>query len=412
MGNREHGVQDPPATARGMKVRAQRAVGSAANGKPQPDSGYRESIAAPYRNGAGAPLRRAGEPPPRKPRKRVIFPLGILLGLLLGVGVAYFSTPTGKAGWKVMHQMITPKKDLTAVFHANQTRVLLLGLDQVPGRRGEAPDHRSDSILVAGTDFNTRQIRVVSIPRDSWVPHYLNGEKIQENQKLGHAYAEGGVQCTKETVEQLLGVPIDYYVTINFEGFKKVIDAIGGIDINVDKKMDYDDNWGNLHIHLKPGLQHMDGETAMGFARYRHDLTGDIGRMARQQLVLKTMLEKMKSPALLPRLPQLFQIFKQNVETNMSMDQLLALAQNMDKYSSDGMQTMTVENYGPYDGPAYPWGRYSFEGRSMAQYLTPQGIDAAREFLTNLEPPPPPEPPLDEQDKGWTEGGSKTHDTK
>jgi LCP family protein required for cell wall assembly len=396
MGEREKGVADSVRAEPGMKVRAQRAVG---NSRP---ADYRDSIAVPYATTGNGVVRRA-DPPRRKPRKRILFPLAVLIGLAVGVGVAWFSTPTGRAGWKVMHQLVTPKKELTEVFHTTQTHVLLLGLDHVPGRKGEAPDHRSDSIIVAGTDFNTHQIRLVSIPRDSWVPHYLNGEMIDAHQKLGHTYAEGGVQCTKETVEQLLGVPIDHYVTINFDGFQKVIDAIGGIDINVDEKMDYDDNWGHLHIHLQPGLQHMDGETAMGYARFRHDLTGDIGRMSRQQIVLKTMLEKMRDPSNLPRLPQLFQIFQQNVDTDLSMDQLLALAQNMDKYSGDGMQTMTVENYGPYDGAAYPWGRHSFEGNSMAQYLTPQGIEAARMFLTDLNPPPPPEPALDEQDKGWSD---------
>jgi hypothetical protein len=89
----------------------------------------------------------------------------------------------------------------------------------------------------------------------------------------------------------------------------------------------------------------------------------------------------------------------------MSMDQLLALAQNMDEYSGDGMQSMTVENYGPYDGAPYIWGRYSFEGRSMAQYLPPEGLTAAHDFLEDLTPPPPPEPPLDEQDKGWEQKG-------
>jgi polyisoprenyl-teichoic acid--peptidoglycan teichoic acid transferase len=397
MGERDRGVEDQPQAGRGMRVRAHRPVGNGSNGA------HRDSIAQPYETyGSGVVRRASSERPRRKPRKRILFPLAFLLGILLTVGVLYFTSPSGRAGWKVMHQLVTPKKDLREVFHANQTHVLLLGLDHVlEGKRDVS--HRADSILVAGTDFTTHQIRVVSLPRDSWVPHYLNGERIREADKLGHTYIEGGVQCTKETVEQLLGVPIQYYVSINFVGFQKVIDAIGGIEIDVEKRMKYDDNWGNLHIDLKPGPQHMDGKTAMGYARFRSDLTGDIGRMTRQQIVLKRMLEKMKSPTNLPRLPKLFEIFKQHVDTNMSMDQLLALAQNMEKYSGEGMQTMTVENYGPYDGAAYPWGRHSHEGRNMAQFLTPQGIEAARIFLTELDPPPPPEPVLDEQDKGWTE---------
>jgi len=229
MGERESGVKDSARVERGMKVRAQRPVGTARNGSAQ----YRESLSEPYVAPSSGVVRRGGDPPPRRPRKRILFPLGIILGILVGVAFAYFTTPAGKAGWRVMHQLVTPRKELTEVFHTNQVHVLMLGLDHVPGRKGEAPDHRSDSIIVAGTDFTTHEIRLVSIPRDSWVPHYLNGQMIEAHQKLGHTYAEGGVQCTKETVEQLIGVPIDYYVTINFDGFQKVIDAIGGIDVNV-----------------------------------------------------------------------------------------------------------------------------------------------------------------------------------
>jgi polyisoprenyl-teichoic acid--peptidoglycan teichoic acid transferase len=396
MGDREHGVQDPARPGGAARVSTNGANGS-----------HRESFRTPYERSSG--VVRGASPPRRRKRpfKRILFPLAALLGLLVGPAIGYFNTPHGQANWKVMHQLVTPQRDLTEVFHAEQAYVLLLGLDHVlEGKRDVS--HRADSILVASTDFTSKQIRLVSLPRDSWVPHYLNGELIREHDKLGHTYIEGGVQCTEETVEQLLGVPIQYYVTINFVGFQKIIDAIGGIEIDVEKRMKYNDNWGDLHINLKKGPQLLNGEQAMGYARFRSDLTGDIGRMGRQQKVLRAMLEKMNSPAMLPKLPQLFEIFKQNVDTNMSMDQLLALAQNMDEYSGDGMQTMTVENYGPFDGEAYVWGRHSHEGRNMAQYLPPTGIEAAREFLTNLEPPPPPEPPLDEQDAGWTDGQNET----
>jgi LCP family protein required for cell wall assembly len=376
-----------------------------------PGESYRDSFREPYRAAGSRAVHRSE--PQRGPRRRFFWPLAIILGLGLGAAAAYFTTPHGRELLKVSGQVFTPQKSLAEVFHADRVNVLLLGLDHVvEGKRDVS--HRADSILVASTDFETKQIRLVSIPRDSWIPHYKDGELIREADKLGHTYIEGGVQCTKETVEQLLGVPIQYYVTINFNGFKKVIDAIGGIEVDVEKRMWYEDKWGGLTIDLQPGLQHLNGEQAMGYARFRKDLTGDVGRMGRQQIVLKKMLEKMKSPANLPRLPKLFAIFKENVETNMSMDQLLALAQNMDDYSGDGMQTMTIENYGPYDGPAYLWGRHSHQGNNMAQYLPPTGIDAAREFLNDLDPPVVEDEaaPLDERDKGWAEEGQEEGDTQ
>src|SRR5688572_16339498 len=123
MGERDKGVADQPQAGRGMRVRAQRPVGNGSNGN------HRDSIAQPYESyGSGVVRRGSGDPPrKRKPRKRILFPLAFLLGILLTIGVLYFTSPSGKAGWKVMHQLVTPKKDLRQVFHANQTHVLLLG---------------------------------------------------------------------------------------------------------------------------------------------------------------------------------------------------------------------------------------------------------------------------------------------
>lgn len=404
MASRDNRLPEPPlASGRGSTAYPP------SNGKLRygPGEDYRSSFSQPYRGPEEPRLRR--EPPRRRPpwysRKRVMFPLAFLLGLVVVPLGIWFSTPHGQEMLRVTQRIVTPNRiTLQQAFMGDsQVRVLLLGVDNVREGRSET-SHRSDSILLASTDFDTKQIRVLSLPRDSWIPHYLQGRCIREADKLGHTFIEGGVECTKETVERLLDVPIEYYVTINFEGFQQVIDALGGIEINVEKRMRYTDNWGNLHIKLDPGLQRLNGEQAMGYARFRSDMLGDIARMSRQQEVLRAILTEMKKPENRLRLPALFRIFRENVDTNMSMDQLLALAQNMDKFEGEGMQTMTIENYGPFDGAAYLWGRDSHQGRNMAQYLPPTGIAAAREFLLDLEPPPPPEPELDEQDQGWTDG--------
>jgi LCP family protein required for cell wall assembly len=406
-----------------------------------PGDPYRDSFKQAYRGSSSLPG--PGMVPPRRRRpwyakKRIMFPLAFILGVGLMLGAMWYFTPivdpsTGARSFRGEHflnlvpQVVRPGHvNLKTAFGGQQqVRVLLVGLDHVPVWGTNLATHRSDSMLVASTDFETKQVRLLSIPRDGWVNHYDQGEE-QGYDKLGHTYAlgqeehpddpEGGVKRTKETIERLIELPIDYYVVIDFKGFEKVIDALGGLEVDVEKRMYYNDNGANLHIDLQPGLQHLDGYQAMGYARFRKDALGDIGRMARQQKILKLILEKMQRPENLPRLPLLFGIFQEHVQTNMQPDQLMALARNLKDFDSGHMQTMTIENYGSHDGANYdPMPR---AGRNMgAQYIPDSGKLVAREFLLDLAPPQPEgvdlngdgvideseaAQPADDADKAWT----------
>jgi polyisoprenyl-teichoic acid--peptidoglycan teichoic acid transferase len=145
--------------------------------------------------------------------------------------------------------------------------------------------------------------------------------------KINGAYATGGVARAEATVSAFLDdLPIDKYVVLKIDATKKLVDAVGGVDINVEKDMDYDDNWGHLHIHLKKGLQHLNGEDAVGYIRFRHDRDGDFGRIRRQQQLLHTVVEQMKTPAGVLELPRVEDAVKQSVMTNLSNEQIGALA--------------------------------------------------------------------------------------
>ena len=124
---------------------------------------------------------------------------------------------------------------------------------------------------------------------------------------------------------------MDHYIIVNTKAFPKLIDAIGGVDINVEKRMHYEDPWddnGGLVIDLYPGEQHMDGEKAIQYVRYR-DGEGDIGRIGRQQKFMKAVLEKLVSPAILPKLPEIVKTCSSVLKTDMSVTELLDFAQQM-----------------------------------------------------------------------------------
>ncbi|MBQ2245927.1 MAG: LCP family protein, partial [Selenomonadales bacterium] len=200
----------------------------------------------------------------------------------------------------------------------DKVNIMVLGVD----RRNEDIG-RSDTLFIVTADPDTKQLSMLSVPRDTRVliPGY-------GYDKINHAYSLGGHKLTEKSVERLLNMPIDHYVLIDFKAFYKIIDALGGVDIYVDKRMYYEDPWddnGGLVIDIQPGLQHMDGETAIQYVRYR-DSEGDIGRVARQQKFLKAVMDRVASPSILTRIPTIIYEISSAVETDLSMGQMFSLA--------------------------------------------------------------------------------------
>lgn len=152
--------------------------------------------------------------------------------------------------------------------------ILVAGVDQRAGDVG-----RTDSIHMLRIYNNSGYAGIFSIPRDSYV--FIGDTKHQD--KINSAYALGGTDRLVRTVENFLGVPMDDHIVVNLNAFIKVVDDFGGIDLDVEKRMKYNDRRGNLHIDLQPGQQHLNGVQAMGYVRFRHDRTGDFGRIFRQQ---------------------------------------------------------------------------------------------------------------------------------
>ena len=209
---------------------------------------------------------------------------------------------------------------------SSKVNILLLGTDEglLPG--GIRVQSRTDTMMLVSFDPNTHEVNVLSLPRDSRVtiPGRANLDKIN----AAHAY--GGIQLAVDTVQALLDVPIHYYVRIDHAGFRRVINAIGGVDYYVEFDMDYEDPYQDLYIHLKQGQQKLDGDKAEQYVRYRGD-GSDISRIKRQQKFVIATLKTVLKPSNLLRINQLIDIARQSVKTNIDAADILRYLPFIDK---------------------------------------------------------------------------------
>jgi LCP family protein required for cell wall assembly len=216
--------------------------------------------------------------------------------------------------------------------------VLVLGLDQ-PDKLFPNKGRRSDTMLLAHVDLVTKTVTGVSIPRDTRVKLTERGPWT----KINAAYTEGGVQGASDIVTGITGVMPDYYVVVDTASTKHLVDLVGGVVVTVDKRMKYNDNWQDLHIDLQPGRQTLDGDQAVGYVRFRHDATGDIARMKRQQMFIAALARRLVAPANLPKLPWIVAELRRQVDTNMRDDDLLFLAREMKDIPSSHLAFQSLD---------------------------------------------------------------------
>ena len=198
---------------------------------------------------------------------------------------------------------------------------LLFGMDSGYGN--------TDTIMVATFDVPNKTIGLMSIPRDTIVTQ----EYQAWNNKVNAAYSRGGEEALEAELEELLGIPIDYYVKIRLSAFRRLVNAVGGVWYNVPFDMNYDDPTQDLHIHLQKGYQLLNGEQAMGLVRYRqnnsHSGYGDVGRVETQQEFMIAMLSQVLENATISTLPDLLDVFLNYVETNASTNDMLYFAKSV-----------------------------------------------------------------------------------
>ncbi len=263
---------------------------------------------------------------------RVLFTI-LLIGVLLSGGVyAYLSSFDNNAiDLKKSGANKGNKND--ALSSDGSVNFLVMGLDLGSGDENDKYDpKRTDTIMLVHYNGKEKKYDIISIPRDTKVT--IDGQE----QKINAAHAIGGVQYLVDSVEELFNTTIDYYVKVNTIGFRKFIDALGGVDVVIERNMYYDDPTQDLHIYFEASKepQHLDGKEAEGFVRWRQNndgtglAEGDLGRIKEQQKFFKTLLAKIQSPSIIPKLPNVLSVFPEYIETNLSalniMDYALSLA--------------------------------------------------------------------------------------
>jgi LCP family protein required for cell wall assembly len=189
------------------------------------------------------------------------------------------------------------------------------------GKDNTEDSHRADTILFTTLDLDNKIVQVLSIPRDTRVQIPGRGWD-----KINHAYPYGGIELLNRTLINYLGMPIHYYIELDYSSFPKIVDLLGGVDIYVEKRLKYVDKAGGLYIDISQGSQHMDGETALKFVRFRHDALGDIGRIKRQQQFMKALLQKIANQAVSTKMPTLLKEILQAVQTDLPAEEALKLA--------------------------------------------------------------------------------------
>ncbi|MGP6157060.1 MAG: LCP family protein [Vulcanimicrobiaceae bacterium] len=222
------------------------------------------------------------------------------------------------------------QKDVAAAFGGKRRlNVLVLGNQDEEGT--------SDTMILAHLDLDRHTATLVSIPRDTWVAVDGHG-----SMKINSVIGAGGAKLSSAVVGKLTGAPIDATTVVQPDGAKQLVDAMGGLNVNIEKSMDYDDNYGDLHIHFKAGERYLTGGQVLEYMRFRHDAEGDFGRMRRQQQVVREIAHEMTQPGQWSKLPRLVALARKDVQTALNDQQLTALVEAYHSVAQDDVRTLTL----------------------------------------------------------------------
>ena len=259
--------------------------------------------------------------------------------------------PPGQGGDPAASQ--EPQNDGQKVVPSGMERkehfftILLGGLDDENGG--------SDTNLLVALDAENKTINVASLPRDTLL------DVSWSVKKLNNAYHHGGFSQTMSEVSRLLGIPVDYYVTVDLRAFVELVDAIDGVDFDIPVDMDYDDPEQDLHIHFKKGPRHLTGQEALEVVRWRQNNDGsgyptaDIGRISTQQEFLKAVAAQTLQLGNWDKIPALAKIFQQNVETDLELSNLVWLGEQALTMGAANIHfhTLPGDGAGWYKGGSY-----------------------------------------------------------
>jgi LCP family protein required for cell wall assembly len=318
----------------------------------------------------------------------------IVLLALVGIGWAY-KTIWGVSGQANPQTWLNAVQEPQSLFAGkDRVTVLIAGKDYNRDAKGMpySKNARSDTIMLLGLDLASGKATAVSVPRDSYVlaPDGLEG-------KINSTFARGGVELLKATLEQAFGVQIDHHLVFKDTAVKQVVDALGGVWVETIDEMHYDDNWGNLHIHLPKGRQRINGEQAVGFVRFREvnsytldkrgrmrpiypvkhsEEEGDIRRTERQQQLLRSMAKEALVPQNLLRLESIANTALGQLETDLARMQMAALGARLGRGGLSSLHSTTLPGRGGYAGPAYVYYLQKEKSQALVDWLI-KGDEAA-----------------------------------
>lgn len=290
-------------------------------------------------------------------KRKIIIPIALILPLLVSLFYFFFNSDLENLtlSSETQPQLKTASSrvydeepsDQEISYNGDRINVLILGLDARPGVK----NGRTDTMMLVSIDKKTKKIAIISIPRDSLVEISGHGKD-----KINAANIFGGVDLSMKTVENLLGIKIPYYVRMNFQGFKEIVDILGGVNINVDKTIVKDNvlEKKKTYITLQPGPQKLDGTRALAYIRYRNDALGDITRTKRQQNFLNALAYEMLQVGVITKLPKLIPAFMEHIETNFNARDIIILARFFSQIKPGGIKTATLPgNFYNYNGISY-----------------------------------------------------------
>src|SRR5690625_4809 len=249
---------------------------------------------------------------------------------------------TGKEKSDLREKVVDPKFD--------NVSILIMGVDSSDVREN-AETARTDTMMVATLNKDDNSVNLLSIPRDSYV--YV--PEVGYETKINHAHSYGGTESARETVENLLDIPIDYYVKVNFEAFIEVVDAIDGITFDVPFELSEQDSMDKADaIHLYPGVQELDGEEALALARTRK-MDNDIERGKRQQEIIKAIVDKTISVNSILKYDDIIEAMGGNLTTNMTFNEMKSFISYGTNGTNIDIETMTLEGEDYKPNRTYYW---------------------------------------------------------
>lgn len=250
-------------------------------------------------------------------KKKSLWIIGIILAVLIGVGFYVyhvFSSTLDIINTPLERETSIKRTEKVDIESIPPISILLMGVDEREGDTG-----RSDTLMYVTLNPNDNSMKIVSIPRDTRVE--IAGKGTED--KINHAYAFGGVDMTIDTVENFLDVPVDYYVEINMQGFKDIIDAIGGITVENPFAFSYNGE------SFEEGPISLDGERALIYSQMRKDdPNGDFGRQARQRQVVQAIVQKGLSLHSVTKFKDILNAVQDNVKTNITFDEMYGIQKN------------------------------------------------------------------------------------